>query len=695
MPTARSSPSLRAVANGGNPPLLAVTSLSATPQKLTIACASGARSDTTIISLGAFQTITRWACGDPQAAPDAVTLAAPLADKVGAGNAIGISVTSNGSPGSYAAFAIARHSVENTPLLESVTFSDPETLHSSDLAFPGVPVGELERLPGTFTPELAAANFGNTTARITITYARTEESPVSKPDSAKVREFTLPPGRTLSVRMNELQGSPDLADSLIVSSSAKPGDVVLNLHSVSERPPLDLFVLGHDEKGLDNGGRHPWTFDQPGGSDAELLLFNYSSAPQNFVISIGNGKPLWLGHRTLAPKETTVMSLRDLVAEQTKDDSGKTLPRDLTSGQIDWRGEGANPGKGRLFEFDWDSLVARSFSCGGTYDLCANNVPMQGSGATISVGGSATLTVGMPDACEDFSPPPYNCICPVFLPYGDVSYSWSGCVHTSGCAGGSQSVSLSGQTPGTDTVEAQVQDLFTPCIAVSDGTVDVKPAVSIVGGNAFIFAGTDSTATQFNLEQAQGNPTGGTFTWSATGNSVTFNPNGVSSASITTLTAPTPSKSTNDTTITVKYQASGSSESATATKQITALKFEFLEGPSTSTINFNGPTEFGYDTTATYVIHTFPGEQPMPSGFDGITVTENVSGCSACVTGPGGTNANSNIVDDLHALSSQPLPPAFSITASQTISVGGFLVRNNTLNYTAQGVTITNNGPTQ
>ena len=117
-------------------------------------------------------------------------------------------------------------------------------------------------------------------------------------------------------------------------------------------------------------------------------------------------------------------------------------------------------------------------------------------------------------------------------------------------------------------------------------------------------------------------------------------------------------------------------------------------GPSTSTINYNGP-QYGYDTTATYLVYTFPGEQLLRSGYDSMTVSETVSGCSGCETGAGGTNANSNVVDDLHALSSQPLPPDFSITATQTISVGGFLVRNNTLKYTAQGVTITNNGPTQ
>jgi hypothetical protein len=145
----------------------------------------------------------------------------------------------------------------------------------------------------------------------------------------------------------------------------------------------------------------------------------------------------------------------------------------------------------------------------------------------------------------------------------------------------------------------------------------------------------------------------------------------------------------------VSYTYNSQSAQMPATKTITVLKFEFLTGPTTTTINYNGPNQYGYSTTATYAINAYPGEQPISSGYDGMTVAETVTGCTGCVTGPGTTNSNSQVVDNLAVLSSQPLPSNFKIVASQTISVGGYSVRNNTLTYTSTAVNVTNNGPTQ
>jgi hypothetical protein len=103
---------------------------------------------------------------------------------------------------------------------------------------------------------------------------------------------------------------------------------------------------------------------------------------------------------------------------------------------------------------------------------------------------------------------------------------------------------------------------------------------------------------------------------------------------------------------------------------------------------------YGYLNNVSYPIFTDPSQQQLQAGYDDIVVTETISGCSGCVIGPGSTNANSQVVDKVGIVSSQPLPSNFKEVATQTMSVGGFLVRNNTLTYTATGVTITNNGST-
>jgi hypothetical protein len=61
--------------------------------------------------------------------------------------------------------------------------------------------------------------------------------------------------------------------------------------------------------------------------------------------------------------------------------------------------------------------------------------------------------------------------------------------------------------------------------------------------------------------------------------------------------------------------------------------------------------------------------------------------------GTGGLDGNSEVNDVLAITGSAPLPSNFSSTSDQYLSVGGFFVRHNTLNYTQTTVTITNLGP--
>jgi hypothetical protein len=82
-----------------------------------------------------------------------------------------------------------------------------------------------------------------------------------------------------------------------------------------------------------------------------------------------------------------------------------------------------------------------------------------------------------------------------------------------------------------------------------------------------------------------------------------------------------------------------------------------------------------------------------------VSTYENVTQISANYTytpthGQGSLNANSQVVDTpLGLVSNAPLPSNLSIVDSQDIGVGGIYVRNNTLSFTATGLTVTNNGP--
>src|SRR5206468_4819370 len=61
-------------------------------------------------------------------------------------------------------------------------------------------------------------------------------------------------------------------------------------------------------------------------------------------------------------------------------------------------------------------------------------------------------------------------------------------------------------------------------------------------------------------------------------------------------------------------------------------------------------------------------------------------------TGTGATDPNSEFTDRLALISNQPIPSNASEVDTQEIFVGGIFVRNNTLDYSATTITVTNNG---
>ena len=62
-------------------------------------------------------------------------------------------------------------------------------------------------------------------------------------------------------------------------------------------------------------------------------------------------------------------------------------------------------------------------------------------------------------------------------------------------------------------------------------------------------------------------------------------------------------------------------------------------------------------------------------------------------TDAGNLDSNSHVVDSIGLTSNAPLPPNLSIIQSQTIAVGGFYVRTNTITFSASGVSVANGGP--
>lgn len=215
--------------------------------------------------------------------------------------------------------------------------------------------------------------------------------------------------------------------------------------------------------------------------------------------------------------------------------------------------------------------------------------------------------------------------------------------------------------------------------------------------------------TPFNVQYVQGTPTGGTYTWSASTTS-SYNPsislNGSGSpysttASQVTVTANAPSSSSGDSTLTVNYVVNSTSAPTPATRAFTIRIFRFLQQAGNIQvipINNSNPPQYGYTSYVYYNVLTNPGGQLLQSGYTNISVYETVSQPTSNfpvteVTGTGGTNSSSQVVDTLSFYGDSPLPSNLSATADQYLGVGGFIVRHNTLSWSQTAPSITNLGP--
>ena len=141
MPMPTDSQVLRGVADRGEgSPLIAVTSLSDTEQHVGIQCIglNGVRFSKTV-SLPAGGTVFTEACSERSG--DALMSAAEDERNDQGRSSAGIELTSDGMPGSFAAFGLSAQQKRHTRYFSSMTFSDPQMASSSSTVFAGVPVG--------------------------------------------------------------------------------------------------------------------------------------------------------------------------------------------------------------------------------------------------------------------------------------------------------------------------------------------------------------------------------------------------------------------------------------------------------------------------------------------------------------------------------------------------------------------------
>lgn len=503
MPMPTDSQTLRAVTDSSTgSPLIAVSSLADTPQHVTIQCFGSSRAGASkTVALGAGQTVLTDACS-----PRALTASDPegIWNSHDAHRSVtAVALASDGMPGSFAAFGLSPHQTADDRHFSSLTFADPKMLMSGTTIFTGVPAGDASALPGrTYAPQISVANFSAKPAHVTVQYA------VSSGDTPVITQVwagAVPAGGAKSVAIRNIPGDPGLQGSFIVSSSAPPGDVIAKATAETDDGMQEVEVLGKDAKVFENGGGHPWSLQ--GDTESTLVLFNHSDQTQKVLVMLstdGGGAP-WTKTYTLESMQTQQISISDLIQNRTKDDSGRLVPANATSGMVDWFS--FNQGvKGRILQTDASSGMARNFSCGQYADVAG----AQWTGAVSAIPWQASdYEIGYAEAILDLV---FSGSCTGSYATTTQAYSYD---YTSNASGTESVVNPTSDTPyvdgnsaGNATITGTITDTSTGCHASAETSNSVV-SVTITRNISGPVSSDDSAGSEFQLDT--GSTSLGTF----------------------------------------------------------------------------------------------------------------------------------------------------------------------------------------
>ncbi len=330
------------------------------------------------------------ASGGPLASLDAGWNQTTLDNK----GAAGIEVTSTGGAGALCVYGFAISGQPSGPVYASLNFTDAGSVNTANTVFAGVPVGQGGPLGSdVFAPALGLTNFGTTPVKATVTLAVTG---ANGPNGQTLATLTVPGQSSATVPLGSMNGDPQLRNSITVQSNAAKGALYASMVVFGGTAIPSVQLLGRDSMQPYNGGAHPWTTGS--GADSTLVMFNYSSAPQPFYVAISSGTTLWQQKYQLAALETKTVDIGSLIATQTKDETGRTLPAAATAGVAQWFTPNFGQGAGRLLVSQPNIGLARNFGCQVAVSACGTS-SLQNSSLTIAAGSTGNMGPFEADLC--------------------------------------------------------------------------------------------------------------------------------------------------------------------------------------------------------------------------------------------------------------------------------------------------------
>ncbi len=209
--------------------------------------------------------------------------------------------------------------------------------------------------------------------------------PLSGTGTLALPQVSLAANETKEVDLSSLvsagRNRPDLdVVSVEITNWAAPGSVIGSIYATDQRTGAEYDVPLRDSGPIRSmTGAYPWKVSDDFRSIAYVT--NISDEQAEFVAELGYaGGKYTILPRKLQPRETAVFDIEKIRDEQKKDDTGHTLPTNISQGQFKWAVRGVTNGKivliGRTEMVSKTQDISSSYSCpmdcGPYYDAYAN-----------------------------------------------------------------------------------------------------------------------------------------------------------------------------------------------------------------------------------------------------------------------------------------------------------------------------------
>ncbi|MBI1746221.1 MAG: hypothetical protein HYR55_06500 [Acidobacteria bacterium] len=622
----------------------------------------------------------------------------------------GLSISHNGSPG-----ALIAHGVVLNPgghFASNLNFIDPATQPSAVLEATGLLLAHSSSpffpLGSFFTPVLALKNASSIsqTATVVVQYktngmVQVQTLPLIRlaPHEIQLADF--------AALLYSLRGTSVDTAGVKVTYSGIAGSLMGTLTSIDYYSPLVVDApLVSPDPNMPMGGNYAFRLDRS--LQPVIYWKNVSARPTALMAII-----LYEGGRytpplvTLDIGETVSMDIRQLRDNRTPDLQGRLLPSNLQSGQVLWIPHEKEIPIGRLVAFDMIAGTTSNFSCVNCTDdrSLLRCVPVSIVG---NFGTSQQLTMYEDHYTSSIPNGPYAS----YLVTNQCAYSSQNAsvatVSTTGLVNlvSPGSTSLTVQIDGFETRDDGFQWITVALLLIVNPPVDVDPTISVSGPSTVPLRSGVIGQNNINLT-AVGSPPGGAYSWSTTSNKVSLTNTDQPQVTVTSVSAST---AQNDVIILVTYTVNG--RSVTWQGYLTVVKPTSLtlasdstnanghtcvtstQTPTCETSTCGGPTcnYTSYLRILTYnVMDQFNPAQAI-SGFT-IDIQESYTTPSgSCASTPPitGSGTGSIITDCFYFCSSTCASGgSCSVSSQQTITVNGFQVRTNSVNWACSGVTVT------